>query len=153
MDASSSEEEGKFFRAGPHTEYEHAVLYVCMYVYVCMKYFLKPLMKVLFYLNIQCVIHVCVYVCVCMYVHMYCMYVCMSMGLLCVTTTASCSWDCLTLLYQRPGENGLEVTSHALTWNPVEPIEGFITVNIGLLYTIYYHLKNNFFFTGTKATC
>ena len=80
------------------------------------------------------------------------------MGLLCVTTTASCSWDCLTLLYQRPGENGLEVSSHALTWNPVEPIEGFITVNIGLLCTIYYHLKNNIVFfptnhAGTKATC
>eukprot|EP01041_Mallomonas_annulata_P006724 gene6724-13621_t len=48
---------------------------------------------------------------------------------------AHTDWDCLTLLYQREGENGLEVCpgTHALSgeWTPVEPLEGAITVNIG----------------------
>jgi len=48
---------------------------------------------------------------------------------------AHTDWDCLTLLYQREGERGLEVCpgSQALTglWTPVEPVAGAITVNIG----------------------
>jgi len=44
-------------------------------------------------------------------------------------------WACLTLLYQRVGENGLEVCpgeqSNSGVWTAVEPVEGAITVNIG----------------------
>lgn len=53
---------------------------------------------------------------------------------------AHTDFDVLTLLFQRPGEGGLEVCpgrlasnefAHGDTWLPVPPIEGCITCNIG----------------------
>lgn len=52
---------------------------------------------------------------------------------------AHTDWDCITLLYQRPHQAGLECCSNPRTlrteggarWTPVDPIEGGIAVNIG----------------------
>ena len=48
---------------------------------------------------------------------------------------AHTDWDCVTLLFQRPGEGGLECASNpragATEWAPVHPVEGGIAVNIG----------------------
>jgi len=43
----------------------------------------------------------------------------------------SVSWGCLTLLFQRVGEWGLEVCPRNGEWTAVGPVEGAITVNIG----------------------
>lgn len=52
---------------------------------------------------------------------------------------AHTDWDCITLLYQRPNQAGLECCSNPRTlqqdsaarWTPVDPIKGGIAVNIG----------------------
>jgi isopenicillin N synthase-like dioxygenase len=49
-----------------------------------------------------------------------------------------CVRDNVTLLFQRPGQAGLEccsnphdTTSKAQTWTPVDPVQGGIAINIG----------------------
>lgn len=48
---------------------------------------------------------------------------------------AHTDYDCLTLLFQRPGQGGLQVLPgkemQGRAWTPVEPAEGVITCNIG----------------------
>lgn len=48
---------------------------------------------------------------------------------------AHTDYDCLTLLFQRPGQGGLQVLPgkdmEGRAWTPVEPAEGVITCNIG----------------------
>ena len=48
---------------------------------------------------------------------------------------AHTDWDCLTLLFQQPGQGGLQVCPgkdrEARLWTPIEPAEGVITCNIG----------------------
>ena len=48
---------------------------------------------------------------------------------------AHTDFDCLTLLFQRPGQGGLQVLPgkemEGRAWTPVEPVEGVITCNIG----------------------
>ena len=48
---------------------------------------------------------------------------------------AHTDYDCLTLLFQRPGQGGLQVLPGkemaGRAWTPVEPAEGVITCNIG----------------------
>ena len=48
---------------------------------------------------------------------------------------AHTDFDCLTLLFQRPGQGGLQVLPgkemEGQQWTPVEPVEGVITCNIG----------------------
>ncbi|HTR87476.1 MAG TPA: 2-oxoglutarate and iron-dependent oxygenase domain-containing protein [Reyranella sp.] len=48
---------------------------------------------------------------------------------------AHTDWDCLTLLFQQPGQGGLQVCPgkdrEARLWTPIEPDEGVITCNIG----------------------
>lgn len=49
---------------------------------------------------------------------------------------AHTDWDCVTLLFQTPGNEGLECAANprnntSSSWVPVDPIEGGISVNIG----------------------
>ncbi|SJZ37138.1 Isopenicillin N synthase [Enhydrobacter aerosaccus] len=48
---------------------------------------------------------------------------------------AHTDFDCLTLLFQQPGQGGLQVCPgkdrEARLWTPVDPVEGVITCNIG----------------------
>jgi len=51
---------------------------------------------------------------------------------------AHTDWDCITLLFQREGEVGLECAANPradpgalITWAPVDPVRGAIAVNIG----------------------
>jgi isopenicillin N synthase-like dioxygenase len=48
---------------------------------------------------------------------------------------AHTDWDCLTLLFQQPGQGGLQVCpgkdQEARLWTPIDPAEGVITCNIG----------------------
>lgn len=52
---------------------------------------------------------------------------------------AHTDWSCVTLLFQRPGQAGLECCSNPRTlsqekgarWTPVDPVQGGIAVNIG----------------------
>ena len=52
---------------------------------------------------------------------------------------AHTDFDCLTLLFQRPGQGGLQVLPgkemEGRQWTPVEPAEGVITCNIGDMLT------------------
>ncbi|MBX6317687.1 2OG-Fe(II) oxygenase family protein [Pigmentiphaga sp.] len=52
---------------------------------------------------------------------------------------AHTDYDCLTLLFQRAGQGGLQVLPgkemESRAWTPVEPVEGVITCNIGDMLT------------------
>lgn len=54
---------------------------------------------------------------------------------------AHTDWGCITLLFQRPGEDGLECRADprgdSPRWIPVPPVEGGITVNVGDMLRVW----------------
>lgn len=72
---------------------------------------------------------------------------------------AHTDYDCLTLLFQRPGQGGLQVLPgkemEGRAWTPVEPAEGVITCNIGdmLMRWSDDQLPSNFHRVRNPAKC
>lgn len=55
---------------------------------------------------------------------------------------AHTDWGCVTLLFQQPGNQGLECAANprlASSWVPVDPIQGGIAVNIGDMLSRWSH--------------